>query len=45
MVAVGVLLDSCSEQFSHDQAYRGAYRCDNCVTLESQLKEALLELS
>jgi hypothetical protein len=45
MEAGGVLLESCSEQFSHDQAYHGACRCDNCVTLESQLKEVLLELS
>jgi hypothetical protein len=45
MAAVGALLDSCSEQFSHDQANHGVYRCDNCVTLESQLREALLESS
>jgi hypothetical protein len=45
MAAGEVLLDSWSEEFSHDQAYYGIYRYDNCVTLESQLKEALLELS
>jgi hypothetical protein len=45
MAARDVLSDSLSEQFSYNQAYYYSYRCYNCVTLESQLKEVLLELS
>jgi hypothetical protein len=45
MAASGVLLDSCLEQFNYDQAYHGVYTCNNCISLESQLKEALLEFS
>ena len=45
-MAVGrVLLDSCLEQFSCNQAYHDVYKCANCVSMESRLKDALLELS
>jgi hypothetical protein len=45
MAADGVVLDSGSKQFGYGQAYHGVYKCDNCVSLESQLKEALQDLS
>jgi hypothetical protein len=43
-----VVLDYVNSQFgydSYDQACHGVYKCDNCVSIESQLKEALQELS
>ena len=45
MAAGGVVHDSRLEQFCHNQAYHRVHKCFNCVKLESQLKEAFLELS
>jgi hypothetical protein len=44
-VVGGVLRDSRLEQFRHNQAHHRVHKCLNCVKLESQLKEAFLELS
>jgi hypothetical protein len=44
MAVDGVVLHSGSKQFGYGQACHGVYKCDNCVSLESQLKEALQEL-
>jgi hypothetical protein len=45
MAADKLWLDSRSEQFSYDQTYYGAYKCNNCASLEDQIRKVLLELS
>jgi hypothetical protein len=45
MAADGVVLHSGRKHFGYGQACHRVYACDNCISLESQLKEALQELS
>ena len=40
-----VLPNSRSEQLSHNHDVHIVHKCFNCVNLESQLKETLMELS
>jgi hypothetical protein len=45
MAAGETFADCFSEQFNYNQGHHDTYKCVNCVTLESQLKETVLELS